>query len=263
MQFKISVTGDLGSGKSTICDLLTKLSGAKRYSTGTILREIAESRNMSVLELNRYMETHPEIDLDIDNGLKALSASKDNLIIDSRMAWHFTENTFKVYLAVDIEEAARRIIAAHRGKAETYVDLADAVTKLKQRRESEYVRYLSMYNTDCKNYLNFDLVIDTTFASPNDVAQEILSNCKKYFKGEKIKNALFAPGRLIPLNNDYKNEDKFAEIIKFNDSLYIYKGVEFIEKHKTQVFVPCNIIATENGTVEGMKVEEYLKKFNV
>ena len=97
MDNKISLAGDLGSGKSTVSAILIERLGAKYYSTGAIVRSIADSRNMTVVELNKYMETHPEIDHEIDAGIAALSESPESLIIDSRMAWHFTKGTFKVY----------------------------------------------------------------------------------------------------------------------------------------------------------------------
>ena len=72
MQDKISLAGDLGSGKSTVSDILIECLGAEYYSTGAIVRSIANKRGMTVTELNIYMETHPEIDHEIDDGIAAL-----------------------------------------------------------------------------------------------------------------------------------------------------------------------------------------------
>ena len=60
MTEKISLAGDLGSGKSTVSDILISRLGAEYYSTGAIVRAIAEGRGMTVTELNKYMETHPD-----------------------------------------------------------------------------------------------------------------------------------------------------------------------------------------------------------
>ena len=46
---KISIAGDLGSGKSTIAKKLTKKFGCRQYSTGDIQREIAKKLKMSVV----------------------------------------------------------------------------------------------------------------------------------------------------------------------------------------------------------------------
>ena len=91
MSIKISLAGDLGSGKSTVSAILVERLGATYYSTGAICREVAASHGMSVVEMNVYMETHPELDHEIDDGVRALSHREENLIIDSRMAFLFVE----------------------------------------------------------------------------------------------------------------------------------------------------------------------------
>jgi cytidylate kinase len=73
MNEKISLAGDLGSGKSTVSKILIERLGAEYYATGVLVREIAERHGMTIGELNIYMETHPEIDHEIDDGLKALA----------------------------------------------------------------------------------------------------------------------------------------------------------------------------------------------
>ena len=57
---KISLAGDLGSGKSTVSDILIRELGAEYYSTGAIVRSVAEKRGMTVVELNKYMEKRNE-----------------------------------------------------------------------------------------------------------------------------------------------------------------------------------------------------------
>ncbi|NJD03321.1 MAG: cytidylate kinase, partial [Ruminiclostridium sp.] len=86
---KISITGDLGSGKSTVCKLIMEQYGLKVYSIGSIQRSLAKKHNMSILDFNKYMETHTEIDEEIDNELIEIGRRDEDMILDSRMAWHF------------------------------------------------------------------------------------------------------------------------------------------------------------------------------
>ena len=139
MQDKISLAGDLGSGKSTVANIIIERLGAEYYSTGAIVRDIAAKHGMTIAELNVYMETHPEIDHEIDDGLKALSRVDKLLVIDSRMAWHFTEGTFKIYLSVDAETSALRIMNANR-VGEHAATLEETVRQTRARRESEKKR---------------------------------------------------------------------------------------------------------------------------
>ena len=172
MKDKISLAGDLGSGKSTVSSILISRLGAEYYSTGAIVRSIAEKRGMTVVELNHYMETHPEIDHEIDDGLAALSDVDKFLIIDSRMAWHFTRGTFSVYLSTDIETSALRIMGANR-RGEHAMTLEDTVADTRARRLSEQKRYYEQYGVDIKDLSNYALIVDTTVATPDEVADRV------------------------------------------------------------------------------------------
>jgi len=178
-KIKITITGDLGSGKSSVCTILQEQYSLRRYSTGVIQREIAKKYQMTTYELNKYMEDHPEIDHEIDEGLRNLAKVEENLIVDSRMAWHFVPDTFKVFLTVDIQEAARRIMAAERGDTEQYSSMEDAIEQLRARKQSENSRYLQQYGVDCADLNNFDVVIDTTDKTPQEVADEIMEKYRE------------------------------------------------------------------------------------
>ena len=143
---------------------------------------------MSVVELNVYMETHPEIDHEIDDGLKELSKVDKLLVIDSRMAWHFTEGTFKIYLSTDPETSALRIMNANR-VGEHRATLEDTVRETKARRESEKKRYLEQYGVNIKDLTNYSLIVDTTYATPDEVAECIISSFEKWQADKSFKCA--------------------------------------------------------------------------
>lgn len=171
---KISITGDLGSGKSTVCKLLSEQHGFNVYSIGSIQRALAKKYGMTILEFNKYMETHTEIDEEIDNELAMIGRREEDMILDSRMAWHFVPHSFKVYLSVDIDTAVQRISAADRGGVETYGSFEEAKQKILERKSSENFRYMNKYNVDCSNMDNYDIVIDSTNLSPQEAADIIM-----------------------------------------------------------------------------------------
>ena len=168
----ITLTGDLGSGKSTVSKILTGRLNYDYIYTGKIQREIAGRYQMTTLELNQYAETHPEIDGEIDATFKALNDSTD-IIVDSRLAWFFIPDSLKVYLTCDIEVAATRIANDRQRKSEQYVSHQEAVQNIIARKESENKRYMELYGADCSDLSNFDLVIDTSFLTPEEVADGI------------------------------------------------------------------------------------------
>lgn len=175
---KISVTGDLGSGKSTVCRYLSEVLNCNLYSIGQIQRSLAEKYNMSIHDFNIYMETHPEIDEEIDTELTRIGQRNENMIFDSRMAWHFVPDSFKVYLSVDPKAAARRVLRDNRGAVESYESIEEAETALIARKQSENLRYIIKYGVDCSRPENYDLIIDTTNISPRETAEIILSHLK-------------------------------------------------------------------------------------
>lgn len=172
MKTKIAISGDLGSGKSTIGRLIVERKGFKYHSGGMIYRGLAEKYNMTPAEFAKYSEEHPEIDKEIDGELVKISDCDENIVIDSRMAWHFVKNSFKVHLLADMKVAAERIINENRGK-EQYSSLEDAIEKIKQRKDSENKRYMEKYNVDADKLNNYDLVIDTTDALPEEIYELI------------------------------------------------------------------------------------------
>ncbi len=193
---KISLAGDLGSGKSTVSDILVKLLDAEYYSTGAIVRDIADKRGLTVVELNKYMETHPEIDHEIDDGLKALSSVEKRLIIDSRMAWHFTADTFKVYLSTDAEMSALRIMNANR-RGEHNATLEDTLKDTRARRESEKKRYFEQYGVNIKDLSNYSLIVDTTYATPNEIAECIKCGFERWLSDREYRQLYISPMRIF------------------------------------------------------------------
>lgn len=235
---KISLTGDLGSGKTTVCKLLCELLGAEKYSTGTIIRQIARDKGMSVVELNKYMETHPEIDKEIDDGLAALSDVDERLIIDSRMAWHFVKNTFKIYLSTAPEVSASRIFNDDRD-VETFRTIGEAVKNMLERKKSENYRYNQLYGVDIFAMSNYDLVIDTSVAAP----YEILEVIRTEFANNSTATAYIYGGRLLPTVLDYDDYDEIT-ITSRNNEFFILSGhaavLRSLEEHKP--FVKCKLI---------------------
>ncbi len=176
---KISLAGDLGSGKSTVGKLLTQKFGLETVSIGKIHRQMASEYGMDVTEFNVYMESHPEIDNELDARLKEYELKNGNFLFDSRMAFHFVPSSFSVYMKVDAEIAGRRIFSENRSN-EKYESVETAVQKLIERRASESLRYSKFYGVDITDMSNYDFVIDTSSLSPQQVFDKISAEFEKW-----------------------------------------------------------------------------------
>jgi cytidylate kinase len=179
----ISITGNLGSGKSTVCSYLSATYGAAVYSTGRIHREIAQRMGKTTLEMNLLMKEDHSFDHMIDDEVVEISKKPHAgvVIFDSRMAWHFAVKSFKVFLSVDIDIAAERVFHASRGKEEVYPTVEDAKAKLIARAEAERERFKLIYGVDYIDPGNFDLIVDTSRRTPEETAELLYSEAKKYW----------------------------------------------------------------------------------
>ncbi|WP_433360599.1 AAA family ATPase [Actinoplanes sp. CA-142083] len=171
----IVLNGDLGGGKTTVSVMLAERLGVRRVSVGDLYRQMAAEHGMTALEFNLHAELDDKIDHYIDQLQHDIAASGERLVVDSRLAWFFFTDAFKVHLVTDPVVAARRVLGRPADAVESYDDLDEAVRQLTARSESERQRFLSRYGADKTQLRNYDLVCDTTRATPPEIVARILS----------------------------------------------------------------------------------------
>ncbi len=175
---KITITGSLGSGKSTIAKILTNKLGVKRYSVGDFMGELAMERGMTLMELSFEAEKNPKIDRILDDKQINFGKKHDNFVLDSRLGWHFIPDSFKIFLKCDIDVAAKRVFNTNREDEKENTSLGVTKKNILRRMRSEKIRYRKYYGIDPYDENNFDLVVDTTSISPDEVIGKIMANIK-------------------------------------------------------------------------------------
>lgn len=170
---KITISGMPGSGKTTTAEIIAKKLGMGFYSIGKMQREIANKKGISLGDLSKLEEQSPEVDKEIDDFQKEL-AKKDNIIVDSRLGFYFIPNSLKIFLKVDLKEAARRVIKYERAD-EKFSSEEEAIKSLKKRMKSEDERYKKYYGIkDFRDEKNYDFVLDTTNIEKQEAVKKIL-----------------------------------------------------------------------------------------
>lgn len=171
----ISISGDIASGKGAVSDILIEKLNYGIYRNGEYFRKLAKEYNMTLQEFGDYVAKHPEIDMEIEESAKEYSKTHDNFIIDARLGWYSVPESFKVYLKVDIEEAAKRAFNDSKRKdVENFSSISEHKKALEERFRIENERYFKLYGIQKDDMSNYDLVIDTTEKTPLDVANTII-----------------------------------------------------------------------------------------
>lgn len=250
----ITITGDLGSGKSTVAKLIAEKTGMEYFSTGKIQRKIAEELGIDTLELNKRGKQDKSTDNLIDGKLKSMNNDgTDNIILDSRMAWHFVGNSFKVYLTAIPLVAAERVNSDKTRTGEPTGDLETTSNNLLARQKEENERFSAFYGVDCKNLDNFDLVIDTSSATPEQIANLILTIFEDKKKGLNHSHRWISPKDLIPCQDirtlANKEQALYATVkekgfdetcpvtlVEYNNAYYIFDG-----HHRTSAAIKSDL----------------------
>lgn len=192
---RITLSGDLGSGKSSVGRRLSELLGIPYISAGALFREIGHISNMDALTTNLAAETNTDIDEQVDRRTQELNRTLPDFVIDSRMAWHFVTDAVRVFLSVRPETAAERVLADTTRRGEKYEDTQSALKMLRHRRDSELKRYRTLYNVDIEDPANYDLWIISDDAAVDDICDVI-----RFFAHGRTTHKNWIPkARLVPL----------------------------------------------------------------
>ena len=238
----ITLTGNLGSGKSTVCRILEQQYGFEIYSTGKVIRSIADEMGISVLEMNELMTKDHKYDHMIDDRTARISRENPDksILFDSRLAWHFVEKSFKVFLSVDLAEAARRVYAdASRGDVESYRSEADAAEQLAARAANEDARYNEIYGIHYFDFNNYNLVLDSSFLSPSRIAEALIGEaraCHTWDGYGKTGRMLVSPKRLGFVSDkdvSFEHGYVYPEAVKVavnGNTFTVTEGAEIVQK---------------------------------
>jgi len=174
---KITISGLPGSGTSTIAGKLADRLGLTLVSAGETFRRLAAEYNMSLEELGVLAEKDPEIDKKLDLEQKRMAREHDDIILEGRLAGHFTEDSdLRIWLDAPLHIRAARI-SKREGKTIAHV-LDETIT----REECESDRYKQYYQIDLNDHTIYDLIIDTSKQTPGNITDRISLEIKDFEK---------------------------------------------------------------------------------
>ena len=182
----ITISGVVGSGKSTVAKNITKLLDAQRIYVGGIRREIAREKGMTIYELNDYAKEHPETDVDVDKEAaqraRELEKSGKVVVVEGRTQFHFIPESLKIFMKADLSEAARRIWREIQDKNRliernegSFSSVEEVKNWLEKRDENDAMRYMKYYQFDHRKEEHYDFIVDTTNITAQQAALKVLA----------------------------------------------------------------------------------------
>ena len=170
---------------------------------------------MTALQLNLHAELDDAVDGTVDKLQQEIADSGEQLVVDSRLAWFFFTDAFKIHLITDPTVAARRVLARPSSEVERYSSMEEAEERLRSRSESERMRFLTRYGADKFVLRNYNLVCDTSRATPDEIVGLIHAALNGLLAPEILLDAppllLLDPARLYPTTDVRKVPDIWNE----------------------------------------------------
>ncbi len=264
----ISITGDLGSGKSTVAKEICRILGLNYLSTGLIQRRLGQEKGMDTLEFNKFANNNKEVDEYIDQQLKDVNNKTESYVLDSRLGWHFVNKSFKIYaMAIDEVAATRVLMDGVRIGEPNSGDLQTKIKQQKERRKIENERFEKIYGVKPSIFIDFDAIIDTSTASIEDVTKLVIELYQKHLSKQPFAKVWLSPKRIFPTNNAvlaaediyFNTEDglhleneKPIRCVLYNREFYLFDGHRRLSAAiKTNVpFVPIILIAKDREIVQ-------------
>lgn len=174
----IALSGDVGSGKGTISKKLADKLGWQILAAGDFFRQYLKEQKLDLIET---LKIPRELDEEIDYGFQDKMQQEDHHIFESHLAGWLARDiptTFKVLLICDRQIAMQRI-----AQREGITPKKAEETSWKRSRFLDQ-KFKKLYDVEnCYDPKYFDLVIDTTNITPDEVLQEVLAKIKPLLSG--------------------------------------------------------------------------------
>jgi predicted cytidylate kinase len=179
----LTISGPPGSGTTTVAELLKEKLGVKHVYAGNLYREKARKYGMSLEEFGKYCEKHEEIDRELDEFQLSL-LKKGKVILEGRMAGWIAFNNkipcIKVLLKADLNTRAERIVKREGG------ELEKRKQEIKRRERSESIRYKKYYDIELNDTSIYDLTIDTSNKTPEEIVEIIIRKVKENARKKEV-----------------------------------------------------------------------------
>jgi CMP/dCMP kinase len=173
---KITIGGLSGTGTSTIGKLLAKKLGYEFMSGGNMFRAMAQEMDMTVEDFDVFTQGDFSYDKALDAMQKKFGEENNAFVLESRLGWFNVPDSFKVKLHCDDQIRFERTSKADVDRVGTKIEDFEATRQKSLKREEDHrSRMEKLYGIkDLNDDTHFDLVLDTSTKTPDQIVDEII-----------------------------------------------------------------------------------------
>jgi len=169
----VTVSGEIGAGKSTVAKALARSLGLRYLSTGEVFREEARRRGLSLAEMGHLAEQDQTIDRELDR-MQTSVANAGGVLVDSRLSGWLIDGDLRTWFRAPLAVRAARV-AARDG-----LSVEEALSALCGREESERRRYQAIYQIDLSDLGRYHLVVDTSVWNAPEIVEALLLLARRF-----------------------------------------------------------------------------------
>lgn len=162
----IVVSGDIGTGSTTLAKALAKELGFEYVSVGELFRKLVKENNLPLVT-----EVSADWDYQMEKELKERLQREEGLVVEGHyQGWNARDirDCLKILLKCSNEVALNRA----QGRSSSHSETSEQIEERKEKHRQVFRKRYG--NDDFSNEKFFDLVIDNTNRSVEDTVKEAI-----------------------------------------------------------------------------------------